>query len=287
MVVNGAYGERMRQIAERLQVPHAVLQVPEHLPVEPGDLRAALDAHPDTTHVALVHCETTTGLLNPLAALADITDDRGLTLIVDAMSSFGALPIDVSALGVQYLIASSNKCLEGVPGLSFVIGERGPLESCEGRARGFSLDLVAQLRALDADGQFRFTPPTHVVLALARALMDLDVEGGVQARGARYARNQRRLVAGMTAIGITPYLPVERHGPIITTFVNPTSAAFVFEDFYQRLRARGFVIYPGKLTAADTFRVGSIGQLFERDMAALVENVHEILSDMGVHVAPA
>ena len=237
--------------------------------------------------MSVVHCETTTGLLNPLAALADVTRQRGVTLIVDAMSSFGALPIDMGALGVSYLVASSNKCLEGVPGLGLVIAERGLLQACHGRARGFSLDLLAQCQSLDADGQFRFTPPTHVVLALAQALVELDAEGGVSARGARYARNQRRVVAALTAVGIGAYLPVEFQGPIITTFVNPPSPPFDFAQFYARLHARGFVIYPGKLTEAETFRIGSIGQLDEDDMMALAANVAEVLSEMGVELERA
>ncbi len=287
VVINGAYGERMRQIAERLHLTHVVLRVPEHLTVEPADLRAALDAHPNVTHVAFVHCETTTGLLNPLAALAQVTSDRRLVLIVDAMSSFGALPINLPKLDVHYLVASSNKCLEGVPGLSFVIAQRQPLLACKGLARSVSLDLVAQLQALDTDGQFRFTPPTHVVLALAQALAELHEEGGVAARGARYACNQRRLVDDMRAAGFETYLPAELQGPIITTFRNPAAAGFDFEQFYQRLHARGFVIYPGKLTVASTFRIGSIGQLFEADMSALVENINAVLREMDIELQPA
>lgn len=286
VVINGAYGERMRQIAERLHLTHVVLRVPEHLTVEPADLRAALDAHPDVTHVAFVHCETTTGLLNPLAALAQVTSERRLVLIVDAMSSFGALPINLPKLDVHYLVASSNKCLEGVPGLSFVIAQRQHLLACKGLARSVSLDLVAQLQALDTDGQFRFTPPTHVVLALAQALAELQEEGGVAARGARYACNQRRLVDDMRAAGFETYLPAELQGPIITTFRNP-AAGFDFEQFYQRLHARGFVIYPGKLTVAPTFRIGSIGQLFEADMSALVENINAVLREMDIELQPA
>lgn len=287
VVVNGAYGERLRQMAERLQLSHVVLRVAEHLPVEPEILHASLAAHPDVTHVALVHCETTTGLVNPLAALAELTTARRLILIVDAMSSFGALPIDMDALGVSYLVASSNKCLEGVPGLSFVVARRESLIACQGQARSFSLDLVAQLHALDADGQFRFTPPTHVVLAFARALEELTAEGGMAARAARYGRNQRRLVEEMRALGFETYLPTERQGPIITTFHQPSAPGFDFEQFYLRLHARGFVIYPGKLTAAATFRIGSIGQLFERDMSALVENMHDVLRDMAVELQRA
>jgi 2-aminoethylphosphonate-pyruvate transaminase len=282
IAINGAYGERMRHIADRLKVPHRVLRIPDDQPIEADALQAALDAAPDVTHAAIVHCETTTGLLNPLAAIAGVAASRGITLIVDAMSSFGALPIDMHALGIHYLVASSNKCLEGVPGLGFVVAERRNLLACRGQARGFSLDLAAQLAALDTDGQFRFTPPTHVTLALAQALDELADEGGLQARGGRYAHNQRRLVALMRAAGVRTYLPDERHGPIITTFLSPPGPAFVFEQFYQRLHERGFVIYPGKLTAADTFRIGSIGQLFEDDMVAMADAVRDVLAEMGV-----
>lgn len=280
--INGAYGERMRLIAERLRLPHRVLRVPDDQLLDPAALRDAIEAAPEITHVALVHCETTTGLLNPLASLAEVTRARGITLIVDAMSSFGALPIDMDVLGIHYLVASSNKCLEGVPGLGFVVAERRNLLACKGQARGFSLDLAAQLTALDTDGQFRFTPPTHVTLALAQALDELADEGGVQARGGRYAHNQRRLVAMMRAVGLQTYLPDERHGPIITTFLSPPGPAFVFEEFYRRLHDRGFVIYPGKLTAADTFRIGSIGQLFDDDVVAVADAVRDVLAEMGV-----
>lgn len=286
IVVNGAYGERMRQIAQRLRVPHAVIQVPEDRSVEADALTAALDAEPAVTHVAVVHCETTTGLLNPVAALSDVTRARGLTLVVDAMSSFGALPLDMDALGIHYLIASSNKCLEGVPGLAFVLAERRRLEACDGRARGYSLDLAAQLRALDRDGQFRFTPPTHVVLALAQALDELDAEGGVMARGARYGANQRRLTSALTRLGFRPYLPAEIQGPIITTFHQPPPP-FDFDAFYARLHGRGFVLYPGKLTTAPTFRIGSIGQLFEPDMDELSVAIQEVLHELGVELRAA
>lgn len=282
---NGAYGERMRAIAERLAVPHSVLRVPEHQALSPAGLAAAVDARPETTHVALVHCETTTGILNPLAALAEVTRRDGIVLLVDAMSSFGALPIDMAALGVQCVAASSNKCLEGVPGLAFVVADRRLLQTCRGQARSVSLDLSAQLDALDRDGQCRFTPPTHVVLALAQALVELQAEGGVAARRARYAANQRRLVQEMATLGIEPYLAVELQGPVITTFCCPSVPEFDFATFYQKLHRRGFVIYPGKLTTADTFRVGSIGQLFESDMVALAAAMGEVLHEMGVELA--
>lgn len=286
VMANGAYGDRMAAIAARLGVPHDVVRVADDCTVEPAAVESALDARPEVTHVAVVHCETTTGILNPLAAIADVTRARGRALIVDGMSSVGALPIDMPALGIQYLIASSNKCLEGVPGLSFVVAERAALASAATVARSYSLDLEAQSRSLDADGQFRFTPPTHVVLAVAEALDELHDEGGVTARGARYARNQRCLVQAMRAVGFRPYLPVEVQGPIITTFHQP-AAPFVFETFYQRLHDRGFVIYPGKLTAADTFRVGSIGQLFPRDMEALARAAQEVLDALGIRLRAA
>ena len=284
---NGAYGDRMQAIAERLAIPHSVVRVPDHVAIDPREIEAAIEARPAVTHVAVVHCETTTGLLNPLARLAEVTRDRGLILIVDAMSSFGALPIDMDALGIQYPIASSNKCLEGVPGLSFVVADRRHLQSCRGRARSLSLDLVAQLHGFETDGQFRFTPPTHVVLALAQALVELEAEGGVAARRARYAGNQRRLVEAMQARGFEPYLPAELQGPIITTFRSPQVDGFDFSTFYRGLHDRGFAIYPGKLTTAETFRVGSIGQLFEEDMVALAAAAHEVLNEMGVELEQA
>jgi 2-aminoethylphosphonate-pyruvate transaminase len=220
--------------------------------------------------VALVHCETTTGILNPIDEIAQIVKESGRGFIVDAMSSFGGVPIDLSRLGIDYLVSSPNKCFEGVPGFSFVLARREALKATKGRARSVSLDLLAQWEGLEENGQFRFTPPTHALLAFARALEELREEGGVSARAARYRANHETLRTGMRKIGFAEYLPVELQSNIITAFRYPDAPNFRFEDFYHRLRARGFVIYPGKLSRADCFRIATIGRINEQNVRDLV-----------------
>jgi 2-aminoethylphosphonate-pyruvate transaminase len=200
------------------------------------------------------------------------------------MSSFGAIPVEMEEAGIDYLVSSANKCIEGVPGFSFVIARRTALLASGGSARSLSLDLLAQWQALEKTGQFRFTPPTHALLAFAQALRELEAEGGVPGRNARYTANQRILAAGMAALGFRAYVPAAKQAPIITTFHYPTDTNFHFEEFYRRLSDRGFVIYPGKLSQADCFRIGNIGRLTEQDMTALLAAVRETLREMQVAV---
>ncbi len=282
VLVNGAYGRRFTHIAGTLGVPARELVFAEDQPVDPAAVTAALDQNPTVTHVALVHCETTTGIMNPLEEIGALTRERGLHLFVDAMSSFGAMPMELNNAGVDSLVSSANKCIEGVPGFCFVIARREVLEDAEGNARSVCLDLAAQWRGLEKDGQFRFTPPTHALAAFDRALAELEAEGGAAGRGARYQQNQATLVQGMRRIGFAEYLPPELQGPIITTFRYPEHPAFNFETFYSLLNERGFVIYPGKLGDADCFRIGSIGRISPSDVQGLLAAIQEALADMGV-----
>jgi 2-aminoethylphosphonate-pyruvate transaminase len=282
-LVNGAYGERIVKMAEVHGIPCEVLRASEDAPIDPLAVRAALKDRA-LTHVALVHVETSSGVLNPLRAIGRLVRAAGRSLLVDAMSTFGALSIEFETAGVDFLTASANKCLEGIPGLAFVIARRSALEKTEGQARTLALDVLAQWRGLEKDGQFRFTPPTHAVLALRQAILELELEGGVAARGARYRANHERLRGGMEALGFRSYVPREHASPIISTFLYPEDPEFDFQEFYRRLSARGFLIYPGKLTRADCFRVGNIGQLFPRDMDALLAAVPLVLREMGVEL---
>jgi 2-aminoethylphosphonate-pyruvate transaminase len=279
---NGAYGERMVLMLQQARIDHVVLRTPEDTPNDPIALDRALAADPAITHVAAVHCETTTGLLNPIEALGTVAKRHGKRYIVDAMSSFGAVPIDFPAAGIDYLISSPNKCLEGVPGFCFVLCRRDALLACDGYARSLSLDLLGQLKGFEKNGQFRFTPPTHALLALDQALNELEQEGGIAARAARYRRNHEVLVEGMTRLGFRVYLPPEVQSFVITSFYFPEHPRFTFTEFYRRLSDKGFIIYPGKISQADTFRIGSIGRLFEADMRALLSAIAETLTEMGV-----
>jgi 2-aminoethylphosphonate-pyruvate transaminase len=277
VLANGAYGERMAAIAERMGISTRMARWPENESPDPATVRRLIEEEPAATHVAMVHCETTTGILNPIDEIARIVKAGGREFIVDAMSSFGGVPLDLSKLQIDYLISSPNKCLEGVPGFSFVLARRESLEASKGRARSVSLDLFAQWEGLERNGQFRFTPPTHALLAFARALEELREEGGVSVRAARYRANHETLRTGMRRLGFVDYLSAERQSNIITAFRYPDDPNFRFEDFYQRLRASGFVIYPGKLSQADCFRIGTIGRINE-------QNVRDLLAAIGRYV---
>lgn len=275
IINNGAYGARMGEMARCLGLRHHELDCGETTRPEPAAIEAMLARHPEITHLAMVHCETTTGMLNPLDEVAELCQRRGIRLIVDAMSSFGGIPIDMGRLGIEFLISSANKCIQGVPGFGFVIARRAALAACAGRARSVSLDLHAQWQTMEQQGgKWRFTSPTHTVLAFAQALRELDEEGGIEARHQRYSENQRTLVAGMVALGFAPLLPEQWQSPIITAFYSPAHPDYRFADFYQRLKAQGFVIYPGKVSQADCFRIGNIGDVTP-------ERVRDLLAAMA------
>ncbi|WP_207477845.1 2-aminoethylphosphonate--pyruvate transaminase [Arenibaculum pallidiluteum] len=282
VLVNGAYGHRMARMAAVMGRAVAILEVPEDRPVDPAALDRALAADTALSHVAVVHCETTSGILNPVAEVAGIVAAHGRALLIDSMSAFGALPVDARTVPFTALAASSNKCLEGVPGMGFVIVRRDALAAAGGNAHSLSLDLHDQARGFEANAQWRFTPPTHVLAAFSQALDEHAAEGGVEGRGARYAGNCRILVEGMRTLGFQTLLPDALQAPIIVTFRMPRDPAFAFQAFYDRLRERGFVIYPGKLTVADSFRIGCIGRLGLAEMRAALDAVRATLAEMGV-----
>jgi 2-aminoethylphosphonate-pyruvate transaminase len=288
VLINGSYGTRMVRMCEYLGRDRVVLETPEDTPVDPAALDAALAADAAITHVVVVHCETTSGVLNPVEEIAAVTRRRGRRLLVDAMSAFGALPLDAAATSYDALVASSNKCLEGVPGIGFAIIRRSALEGARGNASSLSLDLYDQWVAMEKTRQWRFTPPTHVLAALDQALAEHAAEGGIAGRGARYANNCRILVDGLRALGFETLLPDALQAPIIVTVRMPADSKFNFESFYDRLSRRGFVIYPGKLTVADSFRIGCIGRLGENEMRGVLRAIGEILAETGVSsCAPA
>lgn len=284
VLVNGAYGHRMMQMAAAQGIAATSIVSPENLPVDPTTLDLALAADPDVTHVAVVHCETTTGVLNDVAAIAEVASRRGRGLLVDAMSSFGAVPMDLSEVPADFLVSSANKCIEGIPGFSFAIARLAALEKTAGNARALSLDLHAQWAGLEKNGQFRFTPPTHALLAFRQALVELEAEGGVAGRRARYAKNHAVLIEGMDALGFERYLDDAHQSVVITSFRYPDDPRFDFTALYERLSDRGFVIYPGKVSDADCFRIGTIGHVAPDDVRALLGHLAAVLNEMGVVV---
>lgn len=285
VVINGAYGERILKIAGVLGIECEALRCNENRKTDPGEVAGRLEADESITTVAIVHCETTTGIINPVEETGSIVREAGKTYIVDAMSSFGAIELDLEAAEIDFLVSSANKCIEGVPGFSFVICRAGALDHCEGQARSLSLDLFAQWQGLETNGQFRFTPPTHTLLAFERALEELAEEGGVAGRAARYSRNYDTLVAGMREMGFVEYLARGDQGYIITSFRYPTHPAFDFTEFYTRLGEKDLVIYPSKVSDADCFRIGNIGRIQESDVRNLLKAIASILEELGVENA--
>ena len=285
VLVNGAYGERMLKIARVHHIPVIAQTCPENQAVDIDALTRTLEQDPEISHVAIVHCETTTGLINPIEAAGAVVKQFKRVYLVDAMSSFGAYPISLPACGVDFLVSSSNKCIEGVPGFSFVLANQAELQAARGHARSLSLDLVDQWESMEHNGQFRFTPPTHAILAFYQALLELEAEGGILARAARYRKNYKMTVSGMSALGFNTYLPENLRGYIITSFYYPDSPNFSFRPFYERLSELGHVIYPGKLSHADCFRIGHIGRLDTSDVTALLRSVYITLQDMGIDVS--
>lgn len=282
VLVNGAYGTRAARICARIGRAVVTLETPEDTPPDLAALERCLAEDAAITHVLAVQCETTSGILNPVEEIATLVADAGRALLIDAMSAFGALPLDAGEVPFQALAASSNKCLEGVPGLGFVLCVREALAAAAGNAPSLALDLADQQAALEKTGQYRFTPPIHVIAALDQAIAEHAAEGGVTGRGARYAENCRVLVDGMRARGFETLLPDELQAPIIVTFRMPVDPAFDFTRFYDGLAARGYLIYPGKLTVAESFRIGCIGRLDRADMEGALAAVDAVLAEMGV-----
>ena len=282
VLVNGAYGRRIARIAEYYAIAATSLETAENEPIDADAVDRMLAADTTITHVAVIHCETTTGILNPLQRIAETVAARGRGLLVDAMSAFGAIPLDARAIAFDAAVASSNKCLEGTPGLGFCIARKDVLESMRGNARSLSLDLYDQWKAMEGNGQWRFTPPVHTIMAFDRALDEFDAEGGVAGRGGRYAENCRTLVSGMRRLGFQPLLPESLQAPIIVTFLMPKDPSFDFQAFYDRLRDKGYIIYPGKLTVVDTFRIGCIGRIGKSEIEGALAAIEATLGELGV-----
>ncbi|HEY4164796.1 MAG TPA: 2-aminoethylphosphonate--pyruvate transaminase [Dongiaceae bacterium] len=282
ILINGAYGKRMAKICDYARRAYAILEWPEDQPVDPAQVRQALADDAAITHVTVVHCETTSGILNPIAEVAQVVAAAGRKLIIDSMSAFGALPLEAKSIAFDAVAASSNKCIEGVPGLGFVLCRVSALEKTKGNAGSLVLDLFEQWQNLEKTNQYRFTPPIHCIAAFDRALTEHEEEGGVAGRGGRYRNNHRILIEGMRALGFETLLPDRLQAPIIVTFHMPADPKFVFDTFYDGLRDRGFVIYPGKLTVADSFRIGCIGRLGEAEMKAFLVAAKDVMKELGV-----
>jgi 2-aminoethylphosphonate-pyruvate transaminase len=288
VLINGAYGKRLARLTEMMGRRLSVFETAEDVPTTAADVDRKLDADPSITHVGLIHCETSTGILNPLPEIAEAVAQRRRRLIVDAMSSFGAIAIDARAVPFDALIAASGKCIEGPPGMGFVFARKSVLEQCAGNSTSLSLDLYDQWTYMEKTTQWRYTPPTHVVVALDAALEQYLAAGGQPARLARYTANCETLIAGMKEMGFRPFLDPQTQAPIIVTFHAPADPRYAFKAFYDKVRDKGFILYPGKLTQLETFRVGCIGAIGPDDMRHAVNAVRDALVELGIRqVAPA
>lgn len=274
---NGAYGERMEEIAKHAKISYMIYNEKYDRVPDAEKVRKILKDNPDISHVSMVHSETTSGILNDVESVSKVVKENGRTMIVDAMSSFGGVDIPVGKWGIDFIISSANKCIQGVPGFSFIIANKQKLIESKGKARSLSLDLYDQWETMNKDGKWRFTSPTHVVLAFSQALKELEAEGGIPARHQRYVENNRLLIQKMKELGIRPYIDEAHQGPIITTFFYPENASFSFAEMYQYIKERGYAIYPGKVTEADTFRIGNIGEIYKEDILKVSELIKEFL----------
>ncbi len=282
VIINGAYGRRIAEIARIHHIDLVTFEYPENKKPDLNEIEIALQNDKTITQVAVVHCETTTGMINPIKEIGDLVEHYGKIYFVDAMSSFGAVPFNLAECNIDYLVSSANKCIEGVPGFSIILAKRETLEATEGFSRTLSFNLLAQWRGFETNGQFRFTPPTHTLLAFHQALIELELEGGVNGRAARYRRNYETLVEGMRKLGFIEYLHPDDQGYIITSFRYPDHKNFDFNEFSSHLNARDYVIYPGKLSQEDCFRVGSIGRIFPSDVKALLSAIKDTLNEMQI-----
>jgi 2-aminoethylphosphonate-pyruvate transaminase len=282
ILVNGAYGKRIAKICDYYRRNYLIQETAEDVPVDIAKLDAALQADTEISHVVVVHCETTSGILNPIKQVSEIVANHGRSLLIDSMSAFGALPIDANEIQFDAVVASSNKCLEGAPGMGFCIARETALEKTEGNSPSLVLDLYDQWRTMQKTRQWRFTPPTHVLLAFDQAMTEFLQEGGVAGRGGRYRSNCDLLVSGMREMGFKTLLPDDLQAPIIITFHMPTNPEFNFDAFYDGLKDRGYVIYPGKLTVANSFRMGCIGRLDNSHIQGALNSVSSLLQQFGI-----
>jgi 2-aminoethylphosphonate-pyruvate transaminase len=284
IIINGAYGKRLAKIAEVLKIKTITLQYPENKTPDLQEIENTLNKDKEITNVSVVHCETTTGIINPIMEIGNIAAKSGARYFVDAMSSFGAVPLNLAECNIDYLVSSTNKCIEGVPGFSFILCRLSSLKETAGYARSLSFNLLQQYLGFEKNGQFRFTPPTHALVAFRQALEELLEEGGVNGRAVRYRKNYETLIDGMRRLGFKEYLTPEQQGYIITSFLYPGDPNFSFELFYESLNKKNYVIYPGKVTDANCFRIGNIGRIFEEDIKALLEAIKKTLSEMDVKI---
>ena len=285
VLANGAYGLRAAQTMDYLNRDYHLLDKGDYLPPRGSEVAVILENDKAITHVLVIHCETSSGILNPLEEIGAVVNSAGRKLLIDSMSAFGAVPVDPEKVDFEAMVSSANKCIEGVPGFGFVFAKLSALKAAKGNCHSLSLDVEAQWSAMEKSGQWRFTPPTHVVAAFLTALEIHEEEGGVAGRGARYTNNRDVMVSGMRDLGFETLLDERWLSPIIVTFFCPADRAFEFTKFYDLMKSEGYIIYPGKLTVVDSFRIGCIGRMDAHVMKGVVSAAKKALETMGVESA--
>ena len=280
IIINGAYGKRLAKIASVLKINIITLEYPENTTPNLSEIEHILKTDKEITNLSVVHCETTTGITNPVKEIGELISQSNAKYFVDAMSSFGAIPIDLAECNIDYLVSSANKCIEGVPGFSFVLCKLSSLKETASYTRSLSFNLLEQYHGFEKNGQFRFTPPTHALVAFRQALKELEAEGGVSGRAERYRKNYETLVKGMRQMGFKEYLAPDKQGYIITSFLYPDDPRFSFEEFYESLNQKDCVIYPGKVSNTNCFRIGNIGRIFEADIKVLLAAIRQTIDQM-------
>jgi len=282
LLINGAYGHRMKKICDYLKREYIIYETDEDKPPDVNTVEEKIKNYQNITHILAVHCETTSGILNPIEKISRHAKQKNIKIYIDAMSSFGSLPIDLRNYPYDAIAASSNKCLEGVPGVGFVIVKKNILNESNNNSHSLSLDLYDQWKAIESNGQWRFTPPTHILAALHEALLQLEEEGGIKKRFQRYSNNCKIIIEGMARLGFKNFLPNNLQAPIIITFFKPQSKNYNFDRFYQLLAEKNYLIYPGKITNAETFRIGCIGSLNKKEVEGALEAIKEVVKEMNI-----
>ena len=284
ILINGAYGERLKKMCIYLNRKFIEYKVPEDKTHNIEEIENIINSDNNITHVFAVYCETTSGILNPIKEIADLVKSKKLSLFIDAMSAFGALPINSKEITFDAVAASSNKCLEGVPGVGFILVKNDIIKNAKGNCHSLSLDLFDQWESMEKNKQWRFTPPTHVLAAFYQAIKEHKEEGGVEGRFKRYTKNCKIICEGMKSLGFKQLLSDNLQAPIIITFMQPENSNFNFDKFYNALSSKNFLIYPGKLTVADTFRIGCIGNLNENDMKDTIKAIKEVIKELNINI---
>ncbi|MDX1638973.1 MAG: 2-aminoethylphosphonate--pyruvate transaminase [Balneolaceae bacterium] len=274
IITNGAYGIRMEKICDAFSRDfETICRFGEYPQVD--RLRQKLQEE-DFTHLAAVHHETSTGMMNPLEEISHLCREFGVKLIVDAMSSFGAYPIDLDRSGISYLAASSNKCIHGMPGLSFVIFHTDCVDEIEKNNGNFYFDMYRQWSYLKQKGQLRFTPPVQVCYSFREAIKD-TLEETVENRWQRYRQNWQVLYDGIRQLGFRFYLPMEQQSHILMAVALDGVLHRGFDHFHDYLYGKNITVYPGVIPETDTFRMAVIGDLYPRDLHYVVEQIEQYL----------